>query len=416
MSVSNEALEQFIINNQSDLERIKTGLNAFNIFNVLGVQHREIRHSNFLGWLFDPNESHQLGDIFLKGLFKLIQEIGVLKEHDYVNLLLQDLKATQVYRESVHNIDILLVNEVLGFSICIENKIKADYSDHQLEKYYTFVEANYTNIDNRMYLTLTPFENDNHLDFLAGDNYTNISYKGIVKLIKANKTHIDKAVPTVRESINQYLAMTEKSVIHSSEEVRLAQKIYKKYKDEIEFIIKNKPDFVGHKQSVVNCFNEGGLGDFEIIKNDSHKHIIRVMPKNKALQAIFRDTDFKSWGGDYMFCMEFFVQKNHIWLKWCFGDIRDDNKRTVCQEKKTRMVNAMKNFDCFKNSGLKIDIHEANPEDAFSGICGVNLFYYDTYVNQDKDFMEYLKEKFNTINAKLIEPWVNECLLKLSNQ
>ncbi|MCT4697699.1 PDDEXK-like family protein [Tenacibaculum haliotis] len=416
MNVTSKKLEAFLVNTQPDLEAIKIGLNAFNIFNVLGVQHREIRHSNFLGWLFDPNESHQLGDIFLKGLFKLIREIGVLKEHDYVNLLLQDLTATQVYRESVHNIDILLVNENLGFSICIENKINADYSDHQLEKYYTYVEANYGNIKNKMYITLTPFKNDNHLNFIAGDNYTNTSYKGIVKLIKANKIHIDKALPTVRESINQYIAMTEKSVIYSSAEVKLAQNIYKKYKDEIEFIIKNKPDFVGHKHAVVNCFNEGGLGDFEIIKNESHKHIIRIIPKNKALQAIFKDSNFNSWGGDYMFCMEFFIQKNHVWLKWCFGDIRNKEERTICQEKKTRMVNTMKDFECFKNSGLKIDMHEANPEDAFTGICGVNLFHYDTYVNQDKDFIEFLKEKFNTINANLIEPWVNECLLKFTNQ
>ena len=73
MNVSTKDLEKFVIDNQSHLEEIKHSLSEFNIFNVLGIQHREIRHSNFIDWLFDPNESHQLGDVFLKDLFKLLR-------------------------------------------------------------------------------------------------------------------------------------------------------------------------------------------------------------------------------------------------------------------------------------------------------------------------------------------------------
>lgn len=415
MNVTIEKLESFIVEAQSDLELIKRDLNAFNIFTVLGIQHREIRHSNFLGWLFDPNESHQLGDVFLKDLFKLMRKVNVLKGHDFVSLLLQDLSDTLVYRESLHNIDILIINEKLGFVICIENKIYADFSDHQLEKYYDYVEENYAGLQTRVYLTLTPFKNENHLNFRAGDNYTNISYQNIINILKSKKEIIDQSIPPVKESINQYIAMTEKSVIYSSDEVKLAQKIYKKYKREIEFIIQNKPDFLANKQAIIDCFNQGGLGDFEIIENDSHKDLIRILPKNELLKAIFKDSDFKSWGGEYLFCLEFFVKKNHIWLKWCFGDIRSNSDNQELQEKKSIMVNMMKDFDCFKNSGLKIDKHEANPDDAYTGICGVHLFYFETYVNQDKELIDFLKEKFEDVNRKLIEPWIKECLVKLQN-
>lgn len=415
MSVTVEQLEDFIVKAQPDLETIKRELSAFNIFNVLGIQHREIRHSNFLGWLFDPNESHELEDVFLKDLFKLMRKVGVLDADEFVSLLVQDLKSTQVYRESVNNIDILIVNERLGLIICIENKIKKDYSDHQLEKYYNYVEENYSGIKTRVYLTLTPFHNENHLNYIAGENYTNINYQNIVTLLKKNKNIIDKSIPTVKESINQYIAMTEKSVIYSSDEVKLAQKIYKKYKNEIEFIINNKPDFLSHKQTITNCINDGGLGAFEIIKNDTHKDIIRIFPKNEALKDLFRDTNFNSWNGDYMFCLELFVQKNHIWLKWCFGDIRNEDERESCQIKKTRFVNEMKKFNCFKNSDIKIDFHKGNPEDSFTGICGVGLFYYDTYISQDKSFLDFFKEKFSLINTKIIEPWTQECIEKLAN-
>jgi hypothetical protein len=414
MSVSVEQLENFIVKAQPDLETIKRELSVFNIFNVLGIQHREIRHSNFLGWLFDPNESHNLDDVFLKDLFKLMRKRDVLNADDFIGLLLQDLSDTQVYRESVNNIDILIVNEKLGLVICIENKINADYSDHQLEKYYNYVEENYNGLKTRVYLTLTPFKNEHHLKYSEGKNYTNINYKDIVKLLKTNKDSIDKSIPTIRESINQYIAMVEKSVIHSSDEVKLAQKIYKKYKNEIEFVIKNKPDFSSEKDYVIDAIKNGVLGNFDIIDNDYHTDIIRILPKNEALKSIFRDPTFQSWGDDYMFCLELFIQKNHIWLKWCFGDIRNNLERDICQQKKTRMVTTMQNFDCFKNNELKIDFHNGKPEDSYTGICGVNLFYYETYMNQDKTFLEFIKDRFDVINIKLIEPWVKECIKKLA--
>lgn len=416
MSVSVEKLENFIVKAQPDLEIIKQNLSAFNIFNVLGIQHREIRHSNFLGWLLDPNESHNLEDVFLKELFKLMRKVGVLKAEDFVSLLLQDLSSTQVYRESVHNIDILIVNEKQGLVICIENKINADYSDHQLEKYYNYVEENYNGLKNRVYLTLTPFKNQNHFKYSEGKNYTNINYKDIVKLLKTNKDSVDASIPTIRESINQYIAMVEKSVIHSSDEVRLAQSIYKKYKNEIEFIIKNKPDFSSEKDYVIDAIKNGVLGDFEIVENDYHTDIIRILPKNETLKNIFKDSNFQSWGGNYVFCLELFIQKTHIWLKWSFGDIRTDNnkERDELQSKKTVIVNEMKTFNCFKNNDLKIDFHNGKPEDSYTGICGVNLFYYDTYLNQDKSFIDFLKVKFEEINSKLIEPWTKECIEKLT--
>ena len=165
-----------------------------------------------------------------------MSKAGSLSPSKMEELLICDLSDSIVHRESEYNIDILLVNRKLDFVICIENKIDADFSDHQLEKYYNYVEENYNDFKTRVYLTLTPFKNENHLDFKAGDNYTNISYKNIVTLLKANENSIEKSIPTVKESIKQYKSMIQKDITKTSKEVKLAQEIYKKYKDEIEFI------------------------------------------------------------------------------------------------------------------------------------------------------------------------------------
>ena len=38
----------------------------FNPFDVLRYSDYEIRHSNVLAWLLQPNETHRIGDAFLR--------------------------------------------------------------------------------------------------------------------------------------------------------------------------------------------------------------------------------------------------------------------------------------------------------------------------------------------------------------
>ena len=41
-------------------------ISGFSPFKVLKLESHEIRHSNVLAWLFNPNESHNLGTKFLE--------------------------------------------------------------------------------------------------------------------------------------------------------------------------------------------------------------------------------------------------------------------------------------------------------------------------------------------------------------
>ena len=52
-----EFLRQFVLNNH-DLEHLESILSNFNIFETLNIVNNEIRHSNVLAWLLDPNENH----------------------------------------------------------------------------------------------------------------------------------------------------------------------------------------------------------------------------------------------------------------------------------------------------------------------------------------------------------------------
>ena len=61
-----QVLEAFLIENP-DLERLELLLSEFNLFEAVGVVRQELRHSDFLGFLLDPRQSHGLGDVYLLG-------------------------------------------------------------------------------------------------------------------------------------------------------------------------------------------------------------------------------------------------------------------------------------------------------------------------------------------------------------
>ena len=61
---AHRALEKFIIENPN-LEGLEDLLVDFNVFEVLGIEKSETRHSAFLAWLMDPNGNHGLDDYWL---------------------------------------------------------------------------------------------------------------------------------------------------------------------------------------------------------------------------------------------------------------------------------------------------------------------------------------------------------------
>ena len=109
-----------------DLEELEALLQAFNVFEALGIVYNETRHSNFLAWLLDPKATHGMGSYFLKGFlfttYNLGQEQGT-PTLSAIDVDTWDLTRTSVARES-SNIDLLILNEDADkkFAVMLENK------------------------------------------------------------------------------------------------------------------------------------------------------------------------------------------------------------------------------------------------------------------------------------------------------
>src|SRR4030088_1373392 len=70
-NASQKELEALVVDNP-DLERLEALLDQFNIFEVIGAVRQELRHSDFLAFLLDPQQNHGLGDAFCKRLLQKI--------------------------------------------------------------------------------------------------------------------------------------------------------------------------------------------------------------------------------------------------------------------------------------------------------------------------------------------------------
>ena len=128
------ALDAFLADND-DLEQLSAELATFNVFRVLKVEEAEIRHSNTLGWLLDPAESHGLGDVFLRRVLSNI----LLKSDASIGLSaaeveLMDFGDIEVRREWKH-IDVLVIDRQNKLVLLIENKLGGGEGPGQLARY-----------------------------------------------------------------------------------------------------------------------------------------------------------------------------------------------------------------------------------------------------------------------------------------
>ena len=141
-------LINFIVNNDK-LELVKAKVNRFNPFKILKIEDYEIRHSNVLAWLLNPNGNHNFDDKILK---KLLLKILMKPDNDEVlpntNLVykIQNMNIMDicVYRE-FYNIDLVLVSENQRLVIFIENKVLSGEHSNQLSRYHSIIEDKFPN-------------------------------------------------------------------------------------------------------------------------------------------------------------------------------------------------------------------------------------------------------------------------------
>ena len=233
-NASLQELKRFLIDIDCLQELEKT---SFNIFDVLKISRTEIRHSNVLAWLLDPNGNHGYSQGFLARLNSHIARDGFVSENDVFKLLTMKYSDIVVLREW-QNIDILIESRDEKYVLCIENKVDTQDHSGQLDKYYNIVEEKYKDYT-KVYLYLTP----EGIAPLQDSNsaWGCIKYATIIDIISMTleKNPFDSEASRF---IRSYLETLRRETMDNYEIIKLCQEIYKEHKIALDMIFENRPD------------------------------------------------------------------------------------------------------------------------------------------------------------------------------
>lgn len=277
-----DELEQFIVNN-NDLERLEIGLNKFNIFEKLSLQHYEIRHSNTLAYLFNPKEDHGLSDYFLKRFLVNVYSNNITNISP-ITIDSMDLSDASIKRE-YKSIDILIISKSNNLVICIENKILSSESENQLATYRNTIKYLYSKFK-KSFIFLSP----TGIEPSDIDNWVVADYEII--------NHILTNILTLKSNdlgdqqnifISHYLEIIRRYLLENTNEKELARKIYNNHRKALDFIFNNIAD---QRSEIFNYIEELINKDKNLVISYSTKSRIRF--QTKFMDSLPKEGD-RSW-------------------------------------------------------------------------------------------------------------------------
>ena len=205
MQINEEQINEILSKLSEGLSKenlMNTGKNGFNIFNVLGVETKEVIICRFLGELLNPYGSHGLGTLpletFLKDVIK-IDSSYTKAELENAEIVLEDVI------DNNRRVDIVIYIAEKVYPI--EVKVWAGDQDAQLQDYYRYYFGNSDN-DKIYYLTPTGWEPSSDSRGDLEEQIVRLSFdKYIRKWLDCILTHMKEKVisqPTVQIIVSQF--------------------------------------------------------------------------------------------------------------------------------------------------------------------------------------------------------------------
>lgn len=238
------ALERFVVEND-DLLELEERIGRFNIFDALGVARAEIRHSNFLAWLLDPNESHGQGSLFLKAVLMdlLKQTPAETRPLSPIELDGEELRGVEVRREW-RSIDLLIKCEQPAFVIAIENKVDSGEGEGQLQRYEDAVRQEWPAL-RPLHVFLTPDGSE-----ASDDDWVPYSYADIHRVLERVQQSNRGAIGgDVAAFLEHYLRLIGSRMMDDPKLDELCRKIYQNHRQAIDLIVERGG--VGEASSIV---------------------------------------------------------------------------------------------------------------------------------------------------------------------
>lgn len=329
-----EIAESDLVNLLNDVhfERIELGLRSANIFDILKISRAEIRHSNFLGWLLDPNENHGLKELVLNRFLRDIFSDEKAKELSVLDAETLDYSTVSLKREW-QNIDLLIV--VDQKVICVENKVDSKEHSNQLTRYKKIIEENFPKHE-QVFVYLTP-QGDHPTT--EKEHYIPYSYERFAEnLERILHVYGDTLNGKVSNYINDYLSVLKRNIMQNDKLNDLALKLYKSHKETLDFIFDNRPDV---EQEFRELIRQKVIDSGWVLGSKNKGYVRFLTPKLKEIIPAY---DYANGWPDreaFLFEIDFFWS-NQKWfvLKPTIAP-GDENVRAILTESIGKIENAL---------------------------------------------------------------------------
>ncbi|MFP8782590.1 PDDEXK-like family protein [Planococcus plakortidis] len=242
------SLEQIAqLEHSKEFARLHQKFHQFNPLKVLRVDQFEIRHSNILAWLLDPNETHQLGSFFLK---KLLTRLVMRAENegkaggiDFLSFLYSSFHDAEVSREvkthTNRKIDLLVHVPSQKLVLVIENKFHAGESDGQLADYLAYAKAEFQEPGYTLLPIFLTLANEEPSD----DSYLLLGYEDVLEIIEQQlEFSKETTAGAIYDFLSFYIEVLKEQLVHDAESVELALTVYEENKNAIDFLFLSQND------------------------------------------------------------------------------------------------------------------------------------------------------------------------------
>jgi len=234
-------LRRFVVE-CAELRELERSLSRFNVFDVLRSAESELRHSNMLAWMLDPEASHGMDDLFLRRWLMLVlneaADQGRPLDLDPVEVDSEPFLRVEVLREW-HNIDVLVKIRLKEeeWVIAIENKVNSAQSAGQLARYRTDVERVFSKA-RKVFLFLTK-----STEIPSDEQYISTRYETVQRVVSQILTEADDILGHgPKYLLEQYDHLLTERFMANSKAQELALKIYQEHRVALDFIIEQIPD------------------------------------------------------------------------------------------------------------------------------------------------------------------------------
>lgn len=324
-----EELQDFALNFEDKIVRplAKVGYDKYNVFDILNISRQELRHSDFLAFLLDPNKSGEIGWQFLRIFLTLLSK-DITPKLNFFDMLYGNIDKVNVYREVAvkdGRIDILIDFEIFKeknqkIVIAIENKVDTGEHDNQLKKYKEFLSSEKYKAHTKVMLYLSPDS------VKPSDNdWIEIDYKFIYAVL--SRLDVETVDSTLKTLVNDYKKTIRREFgMENNDELRQkAIEIYRKNRQVLDFIYKCKPDWIKETSQILcKLLEEKGA---TIVIENSKGELVESKKKD-PVNIMFIITELVNYKGFYFqICVDemslLFINdagKRVCKKQWLFGD------------------------------------------------------------------------------------------------